>query len=436
MFNLITVSVTSVVACDSKQQQPPPIPSSKYPVNKNTLPTDFPIVPSADKGSLFPKIQGKKRIDNYYQNDNLNLDLLTKENITDRQEARAQAEARDDLNEILGQSIDYSDPETIKLLNKFINYTNNQLSYRASTNEITAYKNEIETLLKDMVSWGWTKNGTFSPEALDTQSLNTNDPWNEANKFSSLFNYWPDNRKRKTQQQITEEETADALSYAWAKSEGVPIQQLLGETVKAVSQPGSRTIAYVGVSAVAANKEKTYTSGLRSMMGVGRIWDSRIVADAQYRQGFWSTNRSYSVFTHEFAHALDFYCGNKNPEFKQNYNLRPSNPIPFQNFSKIIAPISPSLMHQWVPEAAGLPKNDLLAAVLMDWSLIPSNYGRNPIIPESFAEAYAYWLLTPIQNISWVNGQQQIVLNNARLGTAWAFWNNFFLNSFKKVFPV
>ena len=151
MFNLITVSVTSVVACGSKRQ-PPPAPSSKYPVNKNTLPTDFPIVPPADKGSLFPKIQGKKRIDNYYQNANLNLNLLTKENITDRQEAGAQAEARADLNEILGQTIDYSDPETIKLLNNFINYTNSQLSYRASTTEISAYTNEIETLLKDMVT--------------------------------------------------------------------------------------------------------------------------------------------------------------------------------------------------------------------------------------------------------------------------------------------
>lgn len=425
MFNLIIVSATSVIACNSKQQT-----SETYPVNPKTLPTKFQIVSPADRGHPFEGTTTSQKLTHYYQNSSLNLSWLTKQNITDRREERYQTQLRDKLNEILGQKIDYANPTTIKWLNNFINYTNQELTYRASTSEIQAYETQIKALLQDMVTWDWTNNGKFSPTALD-QSLNPrdkNDTWDQTNKFSKLFNL------PTTSHPTLSEETMDALSYAWAKSEGIPIRKLLGSVEPSELAPGNPALAYVGVRGSLPTSNTI--NGLRSRLGVAPNWNNPAVSNANYQVGHASTNKKSSVFTHEFGHILDFYAGIKNSAFKQSYNLHPANPIPFQGFTNVISPVSPTLMHQWVPQKIGLPKNDLLAATLMDWALIPSDYGRNPIIPESFAEAYAYWLLSPLQSVTWANDVATPHFNVARLGVAWAFWNNFFLNNFKQVFPV
>lgn len=418
MFSLITVSVTSVVACSKKSQ--------------NMLPTNFQIVPSADRGDPFKGATTSDQLTHYYQNKNLNLRWLTKQNITDRREERYQKQLRDKLDEIIGYKINYSNPATIEQLNNYINYTNRQLAYHASNTEITAYETEIKKLLQDMVTWDWTGNGeTFSPIALDQQSLNPrdmSDTWNQTNKFSNLFNL------PTTSQPTLVEETMDALSYAWARSEGIPIRQLLGSVEPSELAPDNPALAYVGVRGSLPTRNTI--DGLRSRLGVAPNWNNPAVANANYQIGHASTNKKSSVFTHEFGHILDFYAGIKNSAFKQSYNLHPAKPIPFQGFTNVVAPVSPTLMHQWVPQTVGLPKNDLLAAVLMDWALIPSDYGRNSIIPESFAETYAYWLLSPLQNVRWANGVATPHFNTARLGVAWAFWNNFFLNNFKQVFPI
>lgn len=426
MFNLIIVSATSVIACNNKQQSAQP-----YPVNQKTLPTKFQIVPPADRGEQFTGATTSQKLTNYYQNKHLNLNWLTKPNIVDRRDERYQTQLRNKLNEILGQKINYSNPTTIKWLNNFINYTNQELTYRASNSEINAYETEINKLLQDMVTWDWTGNGeTFSPAALD-QSLNPrdrNDTWNQTNKFSKLFTL------PTTSRPTLNEETMDALSYAWARSKNIPIRQLLGSVEPSELAPDNPALAYVGVRGSLPTRNTI--NGLRSRLGVAPNWNNPAVINANYQVGHASTNRKSSVFTHEFGHILDFYAGIKNSAFKQNYNLHPTNPIPFQGFTNVVSPVSPTLMHQWVPQTVGLPKNDLLAAVLMDWALIPSDYGRNPIIPESFAETYAYWLLSPLQSVTWANGRAIPHFNTARLGVAWAFWNNFFLNNFKQVFPV
>ena len=430
VFALVAVSATSVIACSNRSNAG----SKFYVVDPKTLPHNFQIVPKQDQGTKWQSLA------NYYQNSNLNLNWLVKQNITDRTDEEYQNQIRKKLEETLGAEINYQDPETIKSMTSYINDLDQQLAYKASTSEINDYKSVINNMLEYMRT-NWSDAGVFKAPKLDQALDNGGSMWNIPHKIQNLFFNMKWARTATTPANITppsqSTQILDALSFALAKRQwNVPIQQLFGSTKKFGTDVPARAVALVQVQANFKNGQVSQgLTGLESQLQVGSLWDNQAVAKGNYGSGFWTTNKASSVFTHEFAHSIDYYEGNLNSQIKQNYNKNPlTNPITWPGFTNVVNLKSTNLMHQWVPQVTNLPKNDLLAAILMDWALIPSNYGRNIDPAESFAEAYAYWLLTPIKSINFNNNNWTVNLDKSRLGTAWAFWNNFFLHQYKNVF--
>ena len=429
VFIITTVTVTSVVACDNDANEAP----NFYPVNSKTLPNNFQIVPKAEQGQ-------QMSLNNYYQTDRLNLKWLVKQNLPDDLDRRFQIKLRDRLQETLGEPINFQDPTAINAMKQYITSLNEQLAYHAQQKDIDDYEQLVNRMLQ-YVQTQWSDANSFQAQKLDQTLNDSNAEWNVANKINRLFNYkWMGTPSQTANITPPNQSTQiiDALSYALAQKRwNIPIKQLFGNTTNQFPK-GAPANAIAGVQLTMHFKNNDIDQGLvgsTTKFIVGRKWDNAFTAQAQYNAGFWATNQASSVFTHEFAHSIDLYEGNRYPIIKQNYNKNPlDRSIPYPSFTAINKFKSTDLMRQWVPQATNLPKNELLAAILMDWALIPGEYGRNIDPAESFAEAYAYWLLTPIESLNLNSGAWTANFNQARLGTAWAFWNNFFLHHYKSVF--